>query len=89
MLQNPFITKIRCFEAAGAVVVPVLVEEGHDRQRVEQLSAHGPAGSVDTVFWYLDGCDTLAGQRLQRSKHGASHECLAQLWLVHKRIILK
>lgn len=79
----------RCFEAAGAVVVPVLVEEGHDRQRVEQFSAHGPAGSVDAVFWYLDGCETLAGQRLQRSKHGASHECLTQLWLVHKGKVLK
>lgn len=68
----------------GVIIIPVLIEEGHDRHRVEQLSPHGPAGSVDAVLGYLDGGETLAGQRLQRSKHGAAHICLAQLWLVHK-----
>lgn len=72
-----------------AVIIPILVEEGHDRHRVEQFSAHCPAGSVVAVLWYLDGCETLAGQRLQRSKHGAPNKSLAQLWLVHKRIVLK
>lgn len=71
------------------IIIPVLIEEGHDRHRVEQLSAHGPAGSVDAVLGYLDGCETLAGQRLQRSKHGAAHKRLAQLWLVHEWIVLK
>lgn len=64
--------------------IPVLVEEGHDRHWVEHLPAHGPAWSVNAIFWYFDRWETLAGQCLQRSKHGAAYKRLAQLWLVHK-----
>lgn len=59
MILFCFIRQEKCSEAAG--FIPLLIEEGHDRHRVEQLSAHGPAGSVDAVLWYLDGCETLAG----------------------------
>lgn len=64
--------------------IPVLVEEGHDRHGVEHLSAHGPAWSVDAFLWYFHRRETLAGQCLQRSEHGAAYERLAQVWLVHK-----
>lgn len=57
--------------------IPVLVEEGH-------LPAHGPAWSVDAVLWYFDRRETLTGQCLQRSKHGAAYKRLAQLWLVNE-----
>lgn len=76
-------------KAVGAALIPVLMEEGHDRHGVEQLSAHGPAGFVDAVVGYLDGREALAGQCLQRSKHRTAHKSLAQLRLVHEGIVLK
>lgn len=69
--------------------VPVLVEDGHDRHGVEHLPAHGPAWSIDGVLWYFQRWETLAGQCLQRSEHGATYERLAQLRLVHKWIVLR
>lgn len=78
-----------CIEAAGALIIPILIEKGQDRYGVEQLSAHGPAGSVYAVVWYLDGRETMAGQCLQRGKHRTAHKSLAQLWLIHERIVLK
>lgn len=64
--------------------VPVLVKEGHDRHRVEHLPAHGPAWSVDAIFWCFNRWETLARQCLQGSKHGAAYERLVHLWLVHE-----
>lgn len=72
-----------------APCLPVLVEEGHHSHGVEHLSAHGPAGPVDAVLGYFDGREELAGQRLERSEHGAAHKRLAQLGLVHKREVLE
>lgn len=41
--------------------IPVLVEKGHCRHRVEHLPGHGPAWSVDAVLWYFDRWETLTG----------------------------
>ncbi len=71
-------------------VVPVLVEEGHGYHRLQHLQfADCPAGPVKTLFWKLDGKQTLAGQRLQRGVKGAADERLAGLWLKHVGEVLK
>lgn len=71
-------------------VVPVLVEEGHGCHRMKHLQfADCPAGPVHTLFWKLDGKQTMAGQHLQRGVKGAADERLAGLWFKHVGEVLK
>lgn len=70
--------------------VPVLVEEGHGCHRLQHLQfADCPAWPVHTLFWKLDGKQTLAGQRLQRGVKRAADERLAGLRLKHVGEVLK
>lgn len=66
-----------------------LFDEWHCRPRGKQVQfANSPALTVNALLWQFDGWETLARESLQGGKHGTSHESLAVLRLVNKRIIL-